>query len=661
MNQVEIHIDETRHEFLLRDKAGIVLENRRARYYFINELKAEARDDGSLAMQYVQDTRERLLQSIQAALQKYDILYTDSIEIQGILRDYYTENENFKQFSTKAKKIWNNEVNLEEFRLFKEVLEKRLPSRRLYDKQLLAAYHLTFSQNACNFSVPGAGKTSVVYGAYAYLNSLPADYPKHVNKLVVIGPLSSFGPWEDEYLECFGIPVNAKRLSGGVPPIEREKHLLQVGPIDQIPELTLMSYQSVQYNLENLIHFLKRFKVMLVLDEAHKIKNIEQGVWASSVLSMSKYCKARVVLTGTPAPNGYEDIYNLYEFIWPGKGIINFNASQLKAISENPYDSRADELIGNIAPFFIRIKKSDLGLPPIKEHSPMCVQMSAIQREIYDHIENHYMGYMQEHQSGQDIVSKLMKARCIRLMQAATNPGLLARPLSDFFAAQGLASDLYVDDKGVIEKILRYKEIERAPRKFEVVCDLVKEILKKNHKVIIWGTFIQNIKELRQYLSEAGIKSEELIGEVPIETDELGADVKTREKIIKAFHALDSNFKVIIANPFAVAESISLHKACHHAIYFERTFNAGNFVQSKDRIHRVGLSADIVTHYYYILSEKSIDETIHTRLIEKERRMLELIESQEIPLIGQNLDYETTQEDDIKALIRDYVKRRAKI
>ena len=39
--------------------------------------------------------------------------------------------------------------------------------------------------------------------------------------------------------------------------------------------------------------------------------------------------------------------------------------------------------------------------------------------------------------------------------------------------------------------------------------------------------------------------------------------------------------------PGAPFESISLHKACHHSIYLERTFNAGHFIQSKDRIHRV--------------------------------------------------------------------------
>lgn len=103
--------------------------------------------------------------------------------------------------------------------------------------------------------------------------------------------------------------------------------------------------------------------------------------------------------------------------------------------------------------------------------------------------------------------------------------------------------------------------------------------------------------------------------------------VETREKIIADFHRKDSSFSVIIANPFAVSESISLHKVCHNAIYIERSFNAAHFIQSKDRIHRYGLKPGTQTNYYYLLSENSIDEVIHDRLIAKETRLREIIES----------------------------------
>jgi hypothetical protein len=662
MARIVFNIDEESKEFVLKGETEDLFADRRIKFYLTNTLKAIFHDDRTITIKYTEEDREYFLKSIQDAFNKYGIEQVASPEIKKVLDDYYKEKENFELFSEKAREIWENKVNIQEFQSFKESLEKNLPTRRLYPKQLLAAFHLTFSQNACNFSVPGSGKTSIVYAAYAYLKNLPPNHPKYINKILVIGPLSSFGPWEDEYKQCFGHILKSKRLSGGVSPIERERYLLSIDPISQIADVTLMSYQSVPNNLENLRYFLKRkdLKVMVVLDEAHRIKNPDGGVWATSALSIAEHCSSRVVLTGTPVPNGYEDIYNLYEFIWPNKDIINFNIHQLREMSEKQFDSRVANLIQNIAPFFIRIRKQDLGLPPIKEEAPVYVKMGNVQREIYDFIENKYIGYFEKNESIKHISSELVKARFIRLMQASTNPALLRQPLEAYFRNQQLDNELYIDDSEIIEKIIRYKDLEGVTKKFEMIKDLVIKILQGNEKVIIWGVFIQNIKELKEYLINHGISSETLIGEVPIETEELAEDIQTREKIIREFHSPDSRFKVIIANPFAVAESISLHKACHHAIYFERTFNAANFIQSKDRIHRVGLPPNTITHYHYLLSENSIDETIHRRLLEKERRMSELIESQEIPLINQNMNYDFDFQDDLKAIIRDYVRRTVK-
>ncbi|MBQ9447649.1 MAG: hypothetical protein IJU61_13685, partial [Victivallales bacterium] len=90
-------------------------------------------------------------------------------------RDYYEEEKRFAEFSTKALHIRNNECDLAEFKSFTESVSTNLTFRSLYPLQLLSAYHMAFSQNACNFSVPGAGKTSIVYGAYAYLHNLPEE------------------------------------------------------------------------------------------------------------------------------------------------------------------------------------------------------------------------------------------------------------------------------------------------------------------------------------------------------------------------------------------------------------------------------------------------------------------------------------------------------
>jgi SNF2 family DNA or RNA helicase len=660
---VELNIDEEKRQFIIHGDISLIVANRRAKYYFLDVLHAVI-NGTAVVIDYIETDKESVLQDIQNALEKYNIEQKDSERIKSVLSGYFEEKRNFEIFGQKAKDIWNNKISTTEFQEFKQAVETRLKGRSLYDKQLLASFHLAFSQHACNFSVPGAGKTSIVYAAYSYLNSLSSDHPKYVNKILVIGPLSSFGPWEDEFYMCFGKTPHSVRLSGGMPKEDRDRHLLSIKPVEETPELTLMSYQSVPNNISSLLYYLQRNgnKVMVILDEAHRIKNIDGGVWAQATLDIARHCKSRVVLTGTPLPNGYEDIYNLFEFIWPGKDVIGYSVSQLKDMSKNRFDPRINQLIENISPYFVRIRKSHLNLPPAINQEPNFIEMGETQREIYDFIEKKYLSYFISNETILSLSSELTKARFIRLMQAATNPNLLKTPLEAYFKEQGLGDELHIDDTEIIQKILRFTEYEKAPQKFVAIKDIVSKLLAQNEKVVIWTTFIQNTKELQGYLKDFGIESRLLIGEVPVERDDLSAeDILTREKIIREFHDPNSSFKVIIANPFAVSESISLHKACHHAIYLERTFNATHFIQSKDRIHRVGLDPKTETHYYYILSKNSIDETVHHRLQEKEQRMLEIIENEEIPLFSENMDYEIDLNNDIKAIIRDYVRRITKI
>lgn len=257
----------------------------------------------------------------------------------------------------------------------------------------------------------------------------------------------------------------------------------------------------------------------------------------------------------------------------------------------------------------------------------------------------------------------LIQARMIRLMQAATDPSMLRSPLQEFIEEEDSPQEAFraIDDSDVLKSIIEYENME-IPTKYVATEKLVKEIISQGGKVVIWATFVHTIHGLRDYLKKQGIESRVLYGEVPVEKNSLSEgkdeEIITREQIVKEFQKEDCSYKVIIANPFAVAESISLHKACHNAIYIERSFNAAHFVQSKDRIHRYGLKPGTVTNYYFILSKDSVDETINTRLLEKEQRMTEIMESMPIPLFS-NIS-EELGDDDIKALIKDYVRRSKK-
>ena len=646
-------------EYSLTGSIDLLLENPRAKIA-LRRMDYELVGD-TINIKFTNETKIPVLESIRQLAEKFNLLVETQDAVNAEIGVYKNEQDNFNIFSDKAKDIRNDQFNeipelVDDFRKFKDILSSVMV-RKLYDLQMLSAFHMAFSQNACNFAVPGAGKTSIVYGAYAYLRSLPEEDPRYVNKLLVIGPLSSFAPWEKEYKKCFGSIPESQRLSGDstISKLEKEHHLYSSSP----KELTLMNHSGLQFLKTQVIDFLRQNKVLVVVDEAHRIKNAD-GIWGRSAIEIAKEATARVVLTGTPAPNGYEDLFNLIQFIYPYKykEILKIHYGQLRELtkSEASIDSpRVAAFVENIKPFFIRIKKDDLGLPPITEEK-IWVKMDPLQRKIYDFVEEKYISHF-ETKSSATARDALNKARLIRLRQAASNPKLLIKPLlgaletesEDGFdpnAEFAVQFDEGINDSEIFKDILTYSKTT-TPAKFITVREIYEEKVKPiKGKVIVWTIFIQNAEELVQHLNDSGIKSRLLIGRVP---------QSEREEIIDKFNNPENNeFDVVIANPFSVAESISLHEGCHNAIYMERDYNASNFLQSKDRIHRVGLANNVVTNYYYLVSPDSVDEVVNSKLSVKVKRMEQII-NEDIPLFQRIHDNDETEI--ITALLKDYARR----
>lgn len=653
---IDKEVIDSRTYFVIKEKAKELIDNKRL-LLSLKRLDHEIRGNDLLVPYKIADEANKL-KALLDLLTRQGIKTSLSATMRIAVSSFERENQLFDILSEKAKAIRNNEFDdyvdlTDDLRDFRQRLKDTL-KRPLYPLQELAAFHMTFAQNSCNFAVPGAGKTSIVYAAYAYLKGLPKEDPRYVNKLLVLGPLSSFAPWENEYKECFGKDTTFQRLSGDLS-LDRStklRHLYSGDPA----EVTLIFHGGVDGLQNDIIAFLKKHPTMIVVDEAHRIKNPD-GVWGRSAVAISKEARSRVVLTGTPVPNGYQDLFNLYQFIYPFKykDILKVHYQNLEdmTISSPLNDERVRRLKVNISPFFIRIKKSDLKLPPIQEHV-IKIEMDTLQREIYELIETRYIQSFQKNPSA-TIKDILNKAKLIRLRQASTNPGLLTKTLKHALANDEIngeydpnsrfttLSGTEINDSEFFFKINGYSTSE-TPKKFIAVKELLSAKILPDGKAVIWTIFIQNAKELQTFLNEQGISTRLLIGEVPQEE---------RESIIRKFNSPDNKeFNVVIANPFSVAESVSMHKGCHHAIYLERDYNCSNFLQSKDRIHRVGLAKDQVTNYYYILCNNSIDEVIDDRLRAKIAHM-EAIINDDIPL------FKRIDEDDETEIIKGLLKRHA--
>jgi SNF2 family DNA or RNA helicase len=165
------------------------------------------------------------------------------------------------------------------------------------------------------------------------------------------------------------------------------------------------------------------------------------------------------------------------------------------------------------------------------------------------------------------------------------------------------------------------------PRKFRKLAAMVRDNAKENRKTLVWSNFVGNILALELLL--APYKPAVVYGGVPSANTRVASGVRTRESELARFRT-DPNCLLLLANPAAIGEGISLHEVCHDAIYLDRTFNAGQYLQSLDRIHRLGLPPDTATNITFLLASGTIDERVDERVALKAQRLAIMLDDPDL-------------------------------
>lgn len=520
------------------------------------------------------------------------------------------------------------------FEEFENILNVEM-ERKLREPQLWDAFHMVKMWKSANFSVPGAGKTSIVYGAFAFLNSKSIN---KVDKILMIGPKNSFYAWIDEFKMNFG---NKKILN--ILNMQNSKYTNSKDKIRDLryfssdKNLILVNYESLPSLGEALKEIINE-RTFLVFDEIHKIKGID-AVRASVALSLAPMVKYKVALTGTPIPNGYQDIYNILKILYPDEYdfMFNFKVDKLK----NANEIYAKEINEKIYPFYCRTTKGELGIPLPNEDILITESMTKEERILFQFLYKKY--------------KKSILALYVRLMQASSNPKLLLKKIEieDYYnifidtekenreySDDELENDFIIEEINELEMVNIINKIDFSS-KFKKGIKKINELTAENKKVLVWGIFVDTLDIISKILNDNGIRNSVIDGRVSYDD---------RERIINEFK--NGNIQVLIANPNTLAESVSLHQVCHDAIYFEYSFNLTHMLQSKDRINRLGLDSEQYTQYYYLILDNvesdrynSIDKKIYYRLKEKERIMLDAIEGTELKRIDFN------DEDDLKLIL----------
>lgn len=486
--------------------------------------------------------------------------------------------------------------------------------RELKEHQIKAALHLLSVINGANFSVPGSGKTTVVLSAFQQLR-----LNGEVDALFVVGPPSCFGPWINEYELTIGRAPDYEVFAGG--DIEDRHDRYRVSK-DDVVDLYLTSFQTLHHDWKRVRNLLKLhgIRFYFVVDEAHYIKQVG-GAWAESVLNVVSHASRRCILTGTPFPKGYDDAFNLFDVLWPECSPLTADDRHriVRHTRRKELEKAADILDGRIGPLFYRVRKDDLKLAPQVFHEPIMIQMNVNERLVYDAIVQHVKKLSEfDYIKNFEVLMRLRRGRMIRLRQCISYTKLLQSAVTEY------DEDVAEGDLSLSNIIQNYDGLE-TPAKIETLFDLVKQLREDGQKVVVWSNFIGSLKLITSTFKAIGENVELIYGATPTQNTSVKVEL-TREEIVKRFSDPYGGVDILVANPAACAESISLHKACSHAIYYDLTYNCAQYLQSLDRIHRVGGSEDKEAHYYFLQYDRTLDNDILTNVRRKAENMSAVID-----------------------------------
>lgn len=516
--------------------------------------------------------------------------------------------------------------------------------RKLRAHQREGVAHALTVINAANFSVPGSGKTATALAVAAtHLHAGTIDL------VIVVGPLASFDPWEQETAAAVGSRIPVRRIRGTAQQRRDAYDKITRG------EILLLSYATAAADQPLLLEILGLRDVMLVIDESHRIKRFRGGVWAPALLELAHRARVRIVLSGTPMPQSGRDLYSQLNVMWPDGQLTGTRDAFAARV-----DANISSVISDVLPFVSRTGKSALGLkPPIIERHE--VPLAGTQAEIYELIANRFRRQIQDAETWRDKLEALRRGRPIRLLQAATNPELFN--VNDAYYGLSRLQDTSLT---LMERLATYEERE-TPAKSVAALRLIEDIATGEGKVVCWSNFVPNLDRFTQLVRDRlNLSCYQIDGRVPAGRDALHDDLMaedeqpgdTREAIIHRFLSHDGP-AVLVTNPASSSESISLHRSCRNAIYLDRTYDCALFLQSIDRIHRLGLPPNAEVNVHILLAtvdgQTTIDQLVDQSLKAKSGRMRQLLEGAELAPINLADDPAVDaegNEQDLNALLR---------
>ncbi|NMO95339.1 SNF2-related protein [Paenibacillus lemnae] len=397
-----------------------------------------------------------------------------------------------------------------------------------------------------------------------------------VSKVLILVPASLVLQWVRELNSKFGIPAIA------------QKKVYSWGN-----DIVVASMDTAKRDPHQEILLNEEYD-MLIIDEAHKLKNKKTTNYQFIQKLRKKYC---LLLTATPVQNDLSELFNLITLLKPGQlGRQGDFAANFVVDKRRPKNQ--DQLKDELAKVMIRNRR---GEGPVKFTKRTVrnnlLQLSPDEQSLYDGVTSFVKDQYQA--SGGNLSSMLSLVTLQREVCSSRD--------AVFVTLVNLSKKLPEDSplRDRIWELVHLIKAIKANTKAEKAIELIQNM---NEKVIVFTEYRATQEYLLNYFRDYGLVSVPYRG---------GMNRGKKDWMMDLFRG---KAQVMIATE-AGGEGINL-QFCHHMINFDLPWNPMRVEQRIGRVHRLGQSNDVKIHN---LSTKGTIEEHILNLLHEKINMFEMV------------------------------------
>ncbi len=390
-----------------------------------------------------------------------------------------------------------------------------------------------------------------------------------VKRALILVPASLVLQWVRELNHKFGIPAVAQK---------KEYHWHSGVVVASMDTAKRDPHRSILLDQEY---------DMLVIDEAHKLKNRKTTNYQFVTQLRKKYC---LLLTATPVQNDMNELYNLITLLKPGQlgaqGDFSTNYVTDKRVPKNE-----TVLQSELSKVMIRNRRGEGNVhftKRIVKNVPLT--LSSDEKALYDGVTQFIR---EQYQSNVADVGSMFSLITLQREVCSSRDAVFLTLVN---LSKKLAENSPVRERiwELVDLIKRIKSNTKAETAMQLIQGM-------NEKVILFTEYRATQEYLLQYFRDRGLVAVPYRG---------GMNRGKKDWMMDLFRG---RAQVMIATE-AGGEGINL-QFCHHMINFDLPWNPMRVEQRIGRVHRLGQMHDV--KIYNLSTKGTIEEHILNLLHEK--------------------------------------------